>query len=62
MTQQHASAHIMYYLITIAVGIISSLMSFGFFKVIRQMDKGQDFIFSDFFIFLGMGNLQNHFC
>ena len=55
MTQQHASAHIMYYLVTIAVGIISSLMSFGFFKVIRQLDKGQDFIFSDFFYFFRNG-------
>ena len=55
MTQQHGSALIIYYLVTIVVGIISSLLSFGFFKVIGQMDKGQDFVFSEFFYFFRNG-------
>ena len=54
---QHGSALIIYYLVTIIVGIISSLLSFGFFRIIGQMDKGQDFEFSEFFYFFRNGRL-----
>ena len=61
MTQQHGSALILYYLLTIVVGIISSLLSFGFFKVVGQMDQGQDFMFSDFFYFFRNGRFTKSF-
>lgn len=58
---EHGSALIIYYLLTIVVGIISSLLSFGFFKVVGQMDQGQDFVFSDFFYFFRNGRFTKSF-
>jgi hypothetical protein len=55
MTQQHGSVRVIYYLVTIVVGIISSLISFGFFRIIAKMDMGQGFLFSDFFYFFRDG-------
>lgn len=55
MTQQHGSVLVIYYLVTIVVGIISSLISFGFFRIIAKMDMGQGFLFSDFFYFFRDG-------
>ncbi len=55
LAQQDGSALIIYYMLTFVVGIISSLLSFGFFRIVGQMDKGQDFIFSEFLYFFRNG-------
>lgn len=58
VVQELGSYTIIYYLLSIAVAIISTLLSFGFFRIIKQMDDGLNFQVSDFFYFFGNKRLK----
>ena len=56
VVDQHLGSQLfIYYILSIVLGIVSSFLSFGFFRVIRQMDIGADFQVSEFFYFFRNG-------
>ncbi|MGB0185856.1 MAG: hypothetical protein ACPF88_02845 [Flavobacteriaceae bacterium] len=56
--EQSGPMILLYYLMVIVVGFMSSLLSFGFFRVIRQMDEGAPFEISNFFYFFNAARIK----
>ena len=55
---QFGTAAVFYYGLSIVLAIVSSFLTFGFFRVIRQMDKGEDFKTVDFFYFFNTERIK----
>ena len=55
---QFGTAAVFYYGISAVLAIVSSFLTFGFFRVIRQMDKGEDFKTVDFFYFFNTERIK----
>jgi hypothetical protein len=55
---QFGTAAVIYYGLSIVLAIVSSFLTFGFFRVIRQMDKGEDFKTVDFFYFFNTERIK----
>lgn len=49
---------VVYYVLVFIMGVVSTLLSFGFFRVIRQMDEGQPFEISNFFYFFNVTRIK----
>ena len=55
---QFGTAAVFYYGISAVLAIVSSFLTFGFFRVIRQMDKGEDFKTVDFFYYFNSERIK----
>jgi hypothetical protein len=55
---QFGTAAVIYYGLTVVLAVVSSFLTFGFFRVIRQMDKGEDFKTVDFFYFFNTERIK----
>jgi len=55
---QFGTAAVIYYSLTVVLAVVSSFLTFGFFRVIRQMDKGEDFKTVDFFYFFNTERIK----
>lgn len=58
MVEHLGSLVILYYLLAIVIGLMTSLLTFGFFRVIRKMDQGANFQISDFFYFFKINRIK----
>lgn len=57
--QQLGPKIIVYYLLSIVVAIVSSVLNFGFFRLIKLIDMGEEFKISDVFYFFKKGRFTN---
>jgi hypothetical protein len=55
---QFGTEAVFYYGLSIVLAIVSSFLTFGFFRVIRQMDIGEDFKTLDFFYFFNTERIK----
>jgi hypothetical protein len=55
---QFGTAAVIYYGLTVVLAVVSSFLTFGFFRVIRQMDKGEDFKTVYFFYFFNTERIK----